>query len=416
MPQTVLRYKVCNQKPLQGFVMELCSDPSSHAESLAIPIQVPHIELELEKDPLLTSLLEVSPALTDNEFGWFQFECRSSGTLVVSAMNKVMGIKSISSALKVNKNITFKVQGRNLVEYLKQLPGEQTVKIKVEPEKKIHLKSGKSRASFPLIQDCNEIEIKTPETGAFLTINPLGLENWIGTFRDFVLIDDNRYYANGAFLFVQQSNPNTITAIASDSLRLAKSSVSLLSVDMSSEDSQKILVPKKVLDELKRLASQTEDEVIHIFIEEKTLTFSIKTNRYTLTAKCISGLYPAFESAIPKDINFRAKIPVNKLSESLKRVIIFDSYCQLKFSANSLFISCGQKADEANETIELDSENTENENFEVLYNAKHLLSILNHINSEHAYFEWENTQRPVIIQKNDNFLTETFYLLVPMNI
>lgn len=381
---------------------------------------LPHVgsstSFEVEKDSMLSCLIEVLPALADNELGWFQFDCFSSGKVVVSAMNQVLSIKSTTSVLKVENSIRFKVPGRQLVEYLKQLSSQCKISFKIDIDQRVHVKSGRSRGSFPIVQDTNEVVLNIPENVVSIKVNPDQLEEWISSFRDFVLVEDSRFYANGALVICTKSNVDKISAVASDSLRLAKSSVTCISVAIPNGETQKILVPRKVLDELKRLGTHTQEGEIEIRIDEASLTFAVKTTNYLMSAKCIAGVYPPYESAIPRDIKFTATISVTALTESLKRVIIFDTYCNLKFSQNTLSVSCVHKADEADEWIELDSLSPSMSTFEVKYNAKHLLSILSHISSENIKFGWENTHRPVIITSSGESNSDTFYLLVPMNI
>lgn len=370
------------------------------------------IDVDFDRDALATALDAVAAAQAEGDIGWIQLNFAGAGKVVVSALSHSMSIKYEFKAKYEGEGI-LKISGKQLADYVKQLPS-QRITMKAELPQRITLKCGRSSAKMQLIQDQTLSEVYVPDIGTCLIGKGEMLARWVDTFRDFVSVDDTRYYANGAYIWADTEEKTLqLNAVASDALRLSKAKLTE-GIRAERLDSGPVLVPKKTLDEMRRVCSQDPGREYVLRWHKESLFFSLETENYTLISKCISGEYPPYASAIPQKINTELQLEQKALMESVKRVLLFadkNKTVKLKFDGGMLEVqsfTAGLK--EGEELIELAA--TVKTPFEVNYNGNLLAGILNALSGTHVSFAWDDMARPVKITGEKERGVEVFYLLV----
>lgn len=370
------------------------------------------IEAVFDRDKLANALLAVTAAQTDNEVGWVQLDFTGQGQVVMSAVSHNLSIKYEFEAEYKGHGV-LKVSGKQLSDYVKQLPPEKIKLTAVLPQK-LMLKCGRSSAKLQLVQDQTQTEILVPTVGTCVVVKGEVLERWVNTFRDFVSVDDTRFYANGALIWADASQGLSLHAVASDALRLAKAQL-LDGLRAENVDSSAVLVPKKALDEMRRVCAQEPGRDYRLRWHQDSLFFAIEAEHYTMVSKCIAGKYPPYTSAIPQTINFEVSVDLKSLSESVRRVLLFadkNRIIKLNFDGPVLDVqSFTPGLKEGEEIIELSKPALKP--FEVNYNGTLLTGILNVLSGSEVKYSWENVNRPVKITGQAERGIDVFYLLVP---
>jgi DNA polymerase-3 subunit beta len=373
------------------------------------------IRATLHSEQLAQALSAVSAAQADGDVGWIQFHFPGSGKVVVSAVSHNMSIRFEFVGDYEGTGVV-KVSGRQFVDYVRQLPPEKATLI-VDLPSKLTVRCGRSLAKLQLIQDSSFTEVIVPSVGTCLQAKGETLARWVDSFREFVLLDDTRYYANGAYIWAEgrpSEGGASVNAVASDSLRLAKSKVTE-EIRIVSNDESAVLLPKKALDEVRRVASSDPGRIFQLRWHQDELFFALESDNYTLLAKCIAGSYPPYEAAIPQNMTARAVLESKTLLESLRRALVFaDKNKVLRFLFDGPVLSVtsftpGQKEDE--ETIDLLS--PIESPIEVNYNGPLLTGLLSVLSGTKATFEWESLVRPVKITGEPERGIEVFYIIVP---
>ncbi len=376
--------------------------------------QTLEISAEFVREKLASALLSVSAAQTDPDIGWVQLAFLDGTVVIVSSLSHNLAIKCELEAVYKGRGV-IKVSGKQFLDYVKQLSFDK-VYLHAELPFRIHLKCGRSSAKIQLVQDQSQSKIDLPYAGTLVRVKGAQMERWVSSFKDFVSMDDNRFYANGALIWAEKNaeNHHMIYAVASDALRLAKSSLSE-EVFIENLDSSRVLVPRKALEELKRASTVYSDKEFCLKWNETELYFSAEAEDYTLFAKCISGQYPPYEAAIPQSVQMQVKIDLKSVQDSVKRSLLFaDKNRVMKLTFENAILTLasstpGQK--EGEEIIEMDT--FIDPSFEVNYNGSLIMGILSVLFGPKICFSWENVTRPVKITGEEQRGLDVFYLLVP---
>lgn len=374
----------------------------------------PEISAEFDRDKLASVLSLVSAAQIDPDIGWVQLSFLGGKKVVISSISHNLAIKCEMDTPYTGQGV-IKLSGKQFSDYVKQLPATK-IYLKAELPSRIQLKCGRSSAKMQLVHDQSLSRIDIPEAGTSLKIKGSFIERWVSSFKDFVSVDDNRFYANGALVWAERNSDNIpiLNAVASDALRLAKATLNE-EIQIKNIDSSQVLVPRKALEELKRITNLEPNKEFCLKWHEKELFFSVEADEYTMLAKCIAGQYPPYEAAMPQKINTEIHMDLKSIQDSVKRSLLFadrNKVMKLHFENSLLTMESstpGQK--EGEEVIEI---NTSIESsFEVNYNGALIMGILGAISGFSVTFSWESINRPVKITGEDQRGLHVFYLLVP---
>ena len=215
-------------------------------------------------------------------------------------------------------------------------------------------------------------------------------------------------------IWADTSQGLNLQAVASDAYRLAKAQLKDGLRSERVEDSA-VLVPKKALDELRRLCAANPEMDYRLRWHGERLFFAVETENYVMVSKCIPGKYPPYTSAIPQKVNFTVNIGLSPLLESVKRVLLFadkNRIIKLGFDGPVLDVqSFTPGLKEGEEVVELAA--PVEQPFVVNYNGTLLTGILNVLSGASLKFSWENVNRPVMITGEAEKGLDVFYLLVP---
>jgi DNA polymerase III beta subunit len=370
------------------------------------------IRAVIDRDKLAGALAAVTAAQADGDVGWVQFQFGGEGQVVVSALSHNLSIR-YSFAAEYEGQGVLKVSGKQLSEYVRQLPPEKITIIAELPQRLV-VKCGRSSAKLQLVQDQTQTDVVVPQEGTSIVVKGDYLERWVNAFRDFVSTDDTRFYANGALIWADTSQGLNLQAVASDAYRLAKAQLKDGLRPERVEDSA-VLVPKKALDELRRLCAANPEMDYRLRWHGERLFFAVETENYVMVSKCIPGKYPPYTSAIPQKVNFTVNIGLSPLLESVKRVLLFadkNRIIKLGFDGPVLDVqSFTPGLKEGEEVVELAA--PVEQPFVVNYNGTLLTGILNVLSGASLKFSWENVNRPVMITGEAEKGLDVFYLLVP---
>lgn len=373
------------------------------------------IVAEFEKEKLFSVLTSMNVAQVDSDIGWVQIEFPGNDIVIFSSVSYNVSVRHEFKTRYSGTGIA-KVSGRQFSEYVRQLP-PATVHMKAELPYKLNLKCGGSSARLQLVQDQSVTHVHPSEGGTCMTVKGSYLERWISTFKDFVSVDDSRFYANGALIWAEAEDGGgtRLNSIASDAHRLSSSSLHE-TVQTAKLEGGSVLLPRKALEELRRIGAAEPNTDFVLKWQSSELSFSAEIPGYIFFAKCIAGYFPPYEAAFPQKINLEVTLDLKLLQDCVKRAMLFsdkDRAMVLHFEGALLTLSSftpGQK--EGEEVIEISS--ALDSPFEVNYNGDLLACILNSIPGTKVHFAWESVSRPIKITGEEQKGLSTFYLLVPV--
>lgn len=203
------------------------------------------------------------------------------------------------------------------------------------------------------------------------------------------------------------SEGNSLTAVATDSFRLAEKKIALA----KPIDPFSILIPaKNAIDILQTIP----DSTVEIVLDEHQCAFYWGNG--VLTTRLVSASYPDYRQIIPKSFIAEATVLKKDLEASLKRTSIFsDTFQKVRLTLNTndkAVVLTAENADvgNANESI---SAGITGESVELSFNHRYLSAPLSAITSESVTLSASGIGRAMVIRGHGD---ATFlYLVMPMN-
>ncbi len=149
--------------------------------------------------------------------------------------------------------------------------------------------------------------------------------------------EESRYTLNGALLILKAES---LAMVATDGHRLSLVEKPNEALEGISGE-KRVLVPRKALQELQGLLSNTDAEKIEFADDEHTLFFRV--GHRTLSTRKLTGQFPNFEAVMPRDNTKFAVVRSTELSSAIQRVAQFaderSGAIRLRLESNELKIS-----------------------------------------------------------------------------
>jgi DNA polymerase-3 subunit beta len=269
--------------------------------------------------------------------------------IVITATDLDQSIRT-SCAAKVKKAGSCTIPARKLYDYIRLL-GDGDISVKLLENHWVQIRSGRSntkmvgmaRANFPQVPEFPEASVTK--------IPVASLRNLIARTIFAISNEESRYTLNGALLILKAES---IAMVSTDGHRLAH-------IEKSAENfpgitgEKKTLIPRKALQELQSLLSNTEAEHIDFADDDSTLFFRI--GHRVLTSRKLTGQFPNYEAVMPRDNNKFVILRSEDLSGSIQRVAQFaderSGAIKMRLEQNEVKItSSSTDSGESEDTIE----------------------------------------------------------------
>lgn len=299
---------------------------------------------------------------------------------------------------------TFSV--RKMIDILRTIPSDQVVSLESQ-QNKVLIKAGKSKFTlqtlspedYPLVQESTQLNEN-------IKLSQSLLKKMLSEVAFSMAVHDIRFYLNG-ILFVIDGQ--SLSLVATDGHRLAYTNKQL----EQSFPKQEVILPRKTVNELLRLLSDNEDEVLIKFSNNQAkFTFS----GIEFITKLVEGKFPDYNRVIPK--NQKNGLTLNRVSllSSLQRTAILtsDKFKGIRFNFETDLLkinSVNAEQEEANDELDVEYSG---DPIEIGFNVTYLIDVLTNMNQEsvHIGLQDSNSSALVTIPNNDQFK----YVVMPMRI
>ena len=223
--------------------------------------------------------------------------------------------------------------------------------------------------------------------------------------------DELRPIMNGIFVELQESGVNFVATDAHKLVRYTRKEV-------KAETESSFILPKKPANILKTILPKASDDVVLEF-DEKNAVFTFGTIR--LVCRLLEGVYPNYNSVIPRENPNKLVVDRVELYNSLRRIGMFASQSSnlvgLKINGNTLEISA-QDMDFSISGKEVINCQYEGDEMEIGFKSNFLGEILSNISTPEVTIELSDPTRAGIIlpKDNENPDEDVLMLLMPMMI
>jgi DNA polymerase-3 subunit beta len=274
----------------------------------------------------------------------------------------------------------------------------------------LEVAAGKSKFILPTLP-VDDYPIMTEiENGNKFSIQSVDLASLIDNTKFAISLEETRYYLNGIFLHVPETNKDKLRAVATDGHRLAQAEIPLPN---GAENISSIILPRKAVGEIRKLSDST-DGLIEIIISDTKAKFIFPNA--ILTTKLIDGSFPDYQRVIPKENLNKLVISNSDFSKAIDRVstVSIEKSRAVKLSLNKNLLSLNVSShDLGNASEELEIEYNY-DNLEIGFNAKYLLDIAAQIQGTEIEILLSDSASPALITDPDQ--EGVIFVLMPMRV
>ena len=140
------------------------------------------------------------------------------------------------------------------------------------------------------------------------------IESLIAKTKFAISMEESRYTLNGGLLILK---PDTLAMVATDGHRLALAETDQKLTGLNGE--MKVLVPKKAMDEVEKLAAAAGSEAeIEFAKDESNLFFQV--GHRLLISRILTGQFPNYEAVLPRENNKTVVLERAELTDAVRRV------------------------------------------------------------------------------------------------
>ncbi len=311
---------------------------------------------------------------------------------------------------KTNGNASFCINSKNLFDILKELPNTDIHITLEDGENLLKINCNDIHYSLLIYESEEYPKLHFGNDNTF-EINSDSLLDLINKTSYAISNDETRLHFNGIYL---QEVDSKLRAVATDGHRL-----SLIELDLAEQNNEAlvngIIIPKKGVFELKKVAESYPDQILKISVDESYMYVEAK-EEYHIGIRLIAREYPKYQSVIPGKTTFTLTADKEAIFNAVKRIKIMSNEksngIKVLIKDNSLTVMANHPSlGDARETIPVDYEGKE---MEIGFNAKYLMDSFSILDSEDIILELNNELSPVLVRSNN--LQNYLGIIMPLRI
>ena len=328
----------------------------------------------------------------------------ANGKIEIASTDLEVGIRMIVPGT-ISDEGSITLSARKLAEIARELPPAE-IKLTTTANDRIEIVCAQGTYKMIGLPDDEFPKLPTIQDD-FFTLEGEVLRSMIYKTEFAASTEETRYFLNGIYFHL---TPEITQMVATDGRRLAMASSDPLTP--TPQEPMGVIVPLKAVREIAKTFAESQE--IRLCLRENQIIFA--DDVATLTSRLVEGEYPKYDQIIPKNNDGQVVLDVELFISALRRVALFANpknySIRLDIHENAVNISAKTpEFGEAYETIELKSSNGE---IEIAFDARFLMDVLRHIQTEEVAMEFKDSMSAVVLKPvgEDNHLG----LIMPMRL
>ncbi|MEJ0022337.1 MAG: DNA polymerase III subunit beta [Alphaproteobacteria bacterium] len=299
-----------------------------------------------------------------------------------------------------------------LYEFVRRLPDGAQIKLDLAgDDPRLLVWAGKARLQVPILPPADFPLMPVDSLATRFETKPQDLSRLIDKTRFAISTEETRYYLNGIYFHtVANGSGAVLRGVATDGYRLALADVE---APDGSQGMPGVIVPRKTIQELRRLLEDCKDPV-EVAVSEQKIRFAL--GEAVLTSKLIDGSFPEYARIIPKANNRIMKIGNKEFAAAVDRVATVSAErsrsVKLALEGDRLTLTVNNPdAGLATEDLVADYAS---DPIEIGFNAKYLLDVAGQIQGEEAQFEFADSGSPTLVRDISD--EHALFVLMPLRV
>jgi DNA polymerase-3 subunit beta len=335
----------------------------------------------------------------------------ANGQLSLTATDLDMDVVE-NAAADIGQDGTTTVPAHTFYDIVRKLPEGSQVELAFDSERsRMTMRAGRSQFSLSCLPKEDFPALSEGDLPHRFVMAAAEVKRLIDKTRFAISTEETRYYLNGIYLHAaEEGGRKTLRAVATDGHRLALADMPLPS---GAEGMPGIIVPRKAINELRKLVDDVDGEV-SIGLSDTKIRFSF--DDLVLTSKLIDGTFPDYERVIPSGNDKVLEVDTHVFAEAVDRVSTISTEksraIKLTLEKDSLVLSAtSPDAGSATEEIPV---SYDAESLEVGFNSKYLLDITALIEGDNAQALMADAASPTMIK--DSADDDVLFVVMPMRV
>jgi DNA polymerase III subunit beta len=300
-----------------------------------------------------------------------------------------------------------------LYDFVRKLPENAPVKLDASnDDSRLFISAGKSRLHLPILPAGDFPAMPSDGFETTFEIHPTDLARLIDKTRFAISTEETRYYLNGIYMHAVANGGGEamLRGVATDGHRLALADVA---APKGAQGMPGVIVPRKTINELKRLLDDASDSV-EVAVSSQKIRFAL--GDAVLTSKLIDGSFPEYARVIPKGNAKKLKLDNKAFAEAVDRVatVSAERSRSVRLAIEGGKVTLTVNNPDAGVATEDVPAEYQDEALEIGFNARYLLDVAGQIEGESALFELADSGSPTLVR--DEADEHALYVLMPLRV
>lgn len=293
----------------------------------------------------------------------------SDGRLVFDGTDGEIAWQASTDEFSCDEHFRIAVQGKLLLDVLRQAPSEADVEFSVKQDK-IEVVYGRSTFGLSIVafEDRLMWSVADESEDIALDVAAEDLRRWLDATSFAMAVKDVRYFLEGILISVEGGS---IHIVATDGHRLAHW---VDTITLENNASVSAIIPRRAIAEIRRNLSGFSDN-IQLRLGQRSGSVFLGTDRFDF--RLIEGKYPDYERVIPKKQEKPVSVSASDLLKAIQRVSLVandrNQSVRLKFDGSEIVVRSSSDHNEAFESVKAQ---IEQENLEIGFNPQYLIDVL----------------------------------------
>jgi len=299
-----------------------------------------------------------------------------------------------------------------LYEIVRKLPDGGEIKLALNSDgNSIAVSSGRANFRLQCLPKTDFPELSAGEFSHSFSLPASKLKRLVDCTQFAISTEETRYYLNGIYVHVIDSDGLKLRLVATDGHRLAKAETA---APAGSEGMPGIIIPRKTIGEVQKLLGEEPEAMLTLELSESKIRFSVGS--VVLTSKLIDGTFPEYQRVIPVGNDKELVIDRQSFNAAVDRVSTISSdrgrAVKLNIADDQLTLTVnnpesGSAEDQLNASYSAQP-------IEIGFNARYLLDITGQLSGENAVFLFADAGAPTLIRDSQD--SDALYVLMPMRV